>query len=210
MKKKIAALLVFTSLFFYVPKRIIYADPKPWQVETNGWLSFPHYMQDGAYRFMFSPDLMPDKVLRFAKIGIEYALDNGAAKKIDRFDLYHAHFLSLPDRQDSEMTPGSLDALLFHSQEWTEEDVESFLKRNIFVDPDGCPSILPCDASKRTSNGKYYGCTYYTAPGFKLSDSPGIYFVVVDQVPNSLLKPYRHNIIRVNGHKVLIGIPVWV
>lgn len=181
-------------------------DAKQWQEEPNGWLSFPHYMQDGKVRFTFSLDKMPEKILLLTQKAMEYSLETGAAREISRYDFYHGHFLFLKEKAESERSIQTVDALLFHTQEWVFYSNDTYLKRNIFIGSDGVARVLPCEIMR--NGAEEIICTNHTADGFStVGDMFGIYFVDVDGVPSKKLKKYEHNIILIRGRKVLVGQP---
>ena len=177
-----------------------------WREESDGRLSWPHYMRNGELRFALTSDTLSTELLLLIKQGIEYALDEGAAREISRYDFYHGHFLFKADKDRKQRTVQTVDGILFHTQEWVFYSKETFRKRNIFIGLNGISKILPCKF-KWLADGEPF-CKSRTPKNFsRVSGLPGIYFVIVDDIPEEKLRKYRHNIIVVRERKVLVGQP---
>lgn len=175
-----------------------------WRVEPDGSISFAHYLE--IFRFTLDLDPLPRELLARVGQGIQFALENGAAKEISLYDLYHCHLLYHADRDMAERNPNSVDGILFHAQEWVFYTEEMYKKRNIFVGPSGNPEIVPCQIKRGSGGGVL--CAGGSPEGFSWAGPTlGLYFVVVDNIHKKLLQKYKHNIIIVNGHKVLVGHP---
>ena len=177
-----------------------------WQEESDGRLSWPHYMLNGKIRFTLIADTLSTELLSLIKQGIEYALDEGAAREISKYDFYHGHFLFKADKDRKQRTVQTVDGILFHTQERVFYSQETFSKRNIFIGFNGVLEIVPCKF-KWLANGEPF-CKSRTPKNLSMvSGLSGIYFVIVDDIPEEKLKKYRHNIIVVREHKVLVGQP---
>lgn len=172
-----------------------------WREESDGRLSWLH---GGGMRFYLVSDTLSKELLSLIKQGIEYALDEGAAREISMYDFYHGHFEFKADKDRKQRTVQTVDGILFHTQEWVFYSEETFSKRNIFIGPNGIPKILPCKF-EWLADGKPF-CTVGSSKGM-VSGLSGIYFVIVDDIPEEKLRKYRHNIIVVQEHKVLVGQP---
>ena len=174
-----------------------------WREESDGRLSWLH---GGGMRFTLVSDTLSKELLSLIKQGIEYALDEGAAREISMYDFFHGHFVFKADKDRKQRTVQTVDGILFHTQERVFYSEETFRKRNIFIGPNGIPKILPCKF-KWLADGKPF-CRSGSPKGFSMvSGLSGIYFVIVDNIPEEKLKKYRHNIIVVREHKVLVGQP---
>jgi len=175
-----------------------------WRAEPDGSISFVHYLGPVG-RFRLNPDPVPQELLARVRQGILFALENGAAKEISLYDLYHCHLLYRADKDRAERNINTVDGILFHAQEWIFYTEEMIKKRNIFVGPDG-PKIVPCQITRGSNSIRY--CGGGSPKGFSMvGPTPGLYFIVVDTIHKKLLQKYKHNIIIVNRHKVLVGHP---